>query len=138
MKALSLALLRISTGLLLCIWGFMKLFNPGDGQYVTDKYYLGFIQGEFIHQVWGAAEILLGLLVILGLWRTIIYPLQAVVLGVGALTVWKSLIDPLGFVFAEDQINLLFFPSSTVFFATLVLLAFRDDDTLSIDSKQDT
>ncbi len=138
MKPLSLLLLRLSTGLLLSVWGYMKLFDPDSGQYVTDKYYMGFVQSELIHQVWGAAEILLGLLVILGLWRTIVYPLQSVVLGIGALAVWKSLIDPLGVLFGEAQVNILFFPSSTVFFATLVLLAFRADDTLSIDSKRDT
>ena len=138
MKPLSLLLLRLSTGLLLSVWGYMKLFDPDSGQYVTDKYYVGFVQGELVHQVWGAAEILLGLLVILGLWRTIVYPLQSVVLGIGALAVWKSLIDPLGVLFGEAQVNILFFPSSTVFFATLVLLAFRADDTLSIDSKRDT
>ena len=138
MKPLSLLLLRMSTGLLLCIWGYIKLFEPDSGQHVTDKYYMGFVEGELIHQVWGAAEILLGLLVILGLWRAIVYPLQSVVLGIGALAVWESLIDPLGVLFGQDQVNLLFFPSSTVFFATLILLAFRADDTLSLDSKRDT
>ena len=83
----------------------------------------------------GGGEVLLGALVILGLLRIVTYPLQAIFLGVSTIFIWKHLVDPLSlFLWADgEKANLLFYPSSTVFFATLVLLAFRDHDALSLD-----
>ncbi len=72
----------------------------------------------------------------LGVFRKFVYPIQTIVLGLGLLAIWKYIADPLGlYLLTEETRNLLFFPSFTVFAATLVLLAFREDDTLSLDKK---
>jgi len=56
--------------------------------------------------------------------------------GLGVLAIWKYIADPLGlYLLTEETRNLLFFPSFTVFAATLVLLAFRSDDTWSLDAR---
>ena len=77
------------------------------------------------------------MLVILGIFRQIVYPLQALVLGAGAMAIWKYLLDPLGlYLLTEETRQVLFFPSSTVFAASIILLAFKDYDTLSLGGRK--
>lgn len=134
MKAITLLALRITTGALLIIWGAIKLSAPDAATRISDKYYSGIISADAIHTPLGLAQIILGGLVILGLFRKFIYPAQALVLVGGALAIWKYLIDPLGlYLLTEETRQVLFFPSSTVAIASLILIAFREYDTLSID-----
>lgn len=135
MKAATLLALRASTGLLLVVWGSMKLMNPAAGPGLSEKYYGGLLSGQTIQTGLAGAEVILGILVVLGLLRQVVYPVQALVLGFGALAIWRHLLDPLGlYLWAEGTSpNLLFFPSTTVFFTTLGLLAFRSEDTLTLD-----
>ena len=100
---------------------------------ISERYYYGLTSSEAIQYVLGGLQLALGVAVLLGLFRRVVYPVQAVVLGIGGLAVWKSIIDPLGFLFGAGNVNILFFPSITVFAATLVLLAFRDEDSVSLD-----
>ena len=79
---------------------------------------------------------MIGLLVCLGLFRRYVYPAQAVILCAGALAIWKYLLDPFGlYLLNAESRQVLFFPSLAVAAATLVLLAFRSDDRLSLDAK---
>jgi uncharacterized membrane protein YphA (DoxX/SURF4 family) len=85
--------------------------------------------------VYGVAEVIVGTLVVLGLFRRIAYPLQALILVPGALMLWRYLLDPLGgWLLSHEDSQILFFPSITVAGATLALIAFRDFDRLSLDS----
>lgn len=139
MKAISLLLLRISTGLLLIIWGHLRTQNPKSGIGLSEKYYNGLLNQEGLQAILGYAEIALGAFIILGLLRIIVYPVQALVLGAGAFFIWKHILNPIVSpfgvqLFEEGQRgNLLFFPSLTVFFATLILLAFREYDAIAVD-----
>ena len=66
--------------------------------------------------------------------RGLLIMLGVVVLGLGAAAIWKYIADPLGlYLLSEETRQVLFFPSSTVVVATLVLLAFRDDDQITLD-----
>ncbi len=134
MKAALLLALRTSTGALLMIWGSIKAFAPEQAMKVSDKYYDGAISAETLQTPIGVAQMLLGALVILGIFRRVIYPAQAIVLVGGALAIWKYMLDPLGlYLLTEETRNVLFFPSSTVAIATLILLAFKEYDTLTLD-----
>jgi hypothetical protein len=134
MKALSLLLLRTSTGALLIIWGMIKIAAPEAAIGVSDKYYQGFLSAKEIQMGLGAAEIALGAFVILGLFRAVVYPLQTLVLGLGLAAIWKYIADPFGmYLLTQETSQVLFFPSTTVFAATLILLAFKEHDTLSAD-----
>ncbi len=134
MQAASLLFLRVSTGLLLVLWGMIKLAEPAAAIGVSNKYYGGMVSVEMIQAPWGAVQIVTGLLVVLGLFRRIVYPLQAVMLCVGALAIWKYLLDPFGmYLLSREDSQILFFPSLCVAAATLVLLAFRAEDRLSLD-----
>lgn len=134
MKGILLLALRVSTGALLIIWGLIKVAAPDASVQVSDKYYSGVLSAASLQTPLGAAQIALGALVMLGLFRRIVYPLQAVVLVGGALAIWKYLVDPLGlYLLDEATRQVLFFPSTTVAVAALVLIAFKADDAFALD-----
>jgi len=135
MKQWSLAFLRGSVGLLLVLWGVIKIGSPEAAIRVSEKYYLGTLSAEALQRPMGVAEALLGLLVVLGVLRRVTLPLAAAVLVVGAFAIWRYLLDPLGlYLLNEDSRQVLFFPSLGIAAASLVLIAFRDEDRLSLDT----
>jgi uncharacterized membrane protein YphA (DoxX/SURF4 family) len=135
-KSWSLLLLRIGTGLLLVLWGTLRIISPAAGPGLANKYYSGFLNAEGIQIAFGAAEVAIGALVVLGLFRRIAYPLQALILIPGAILLWRYIVDPMGwYLMDKESSQILFFPSIVVAAATLVLLAFRDEDRLSLDAR---
>ena len=136
MKAYSLLFLRVSTGLLVVMWGLIKIMKPEAAIGVSNKYYGGSVSMEALQMPWGALQVIVGLLVILGLMRRFAYPLQAAILCLGALAIWKYLLDPFGmYLLAQGDNQVLFFPSLAVAAATLVIWAFKDEDRISLDVK---
>lgn len=136
MKSVSLLFLRISTGLLLIIWGVVRLGAPDIGKHVSEKYYSGIGNAIAVQTIWGVALLIIGILCVAGLWRRYSYVAQSVVLVTGALAIWKYLLDPLGlYLLTRETSQILFFPSLGMAAATIVLIAFRDDDTISLDHK---
>lgn len=135
MKSILLLLLRITTGALLIIWGLIKVMSPENAIGVSDRYYGGLLSAEALQPLLGWAQVALGVFVILGLLRMITYPLQALVLVAGALVIWQYILDPFGmYLVAEESRRILFFPSSTVAVASLIMLAFKSDDTIALDN----
>jgi len=136
LKPASLLLLRIGTGLLLILWGVLRVTSPAAGPGLADKYYSGLLNVPAVQTAFGAAEILVGALVVLGLLRRFAYPLQALVLIPGALMLWRYLVDPLGwYLLDRESSQILFFPSIAVAAASLVLIAFRNEDRWSLDRR---
>lgn len=134
MKAYSLLFLRVATGLLLVIWGLVRVIKPEVGAHVSETYYAGLGAAHAIQLGWGAILLVVGLLTIAGLWRRVAYTAQAVVLVFGALSIWKYLLDPFGmWLLDRESSQILFFPSLGMAAASLVLLAFVEDDRLSLD-----
>lgn len=135
MKAYSLLLLRFSTGMLIILWGLVKAVEPNAGMGVANKYYGGVGAMNALQVPWGIFQIAVGVLVILGIFRRIVYPLQAAILCIGALAIWKYLFDPFGmYLLSREDSQLLFFPSICLAAATLIQLAFRDEDRLAWDN----
>jgi putative oxidoreductase len=135
-KAASLLFLRVSTGLLCVIWGLVRIAEPKAGVGVNTKYYGGVLADVSWQMPWGVFMLIVGLLTILGLLRKYVYPLQAAILCVGALAIWKYLLDPLGlYLLDRETSQILFFPSLGIAAATLVLLAFKGDDAFALDNK---
>ena len=134
MKAYSLLFLRASTGLLISIWGLIKIISPQMSLAVSEKYYAGSVSSIELQTPMGLIQILFGIIIILGVFRKITYPAQAIFLGIGLLPIWQYILDPLGlYLLTPETRQVLFFPSLTVFAATLVIMAFKDDDVLSLD-----
>ena len=133
MKRWGLFLLRVTTGWLLVMWGIDKLVNVGHGQRVAEAFYLGIGSQAVVQNVFGVLQIILGALVVLGLWRKRAYPVAFVILMVTALGVWKSIIDPWGW-FLEGS-NVLFYPSAIIAAAALLLWGTMDEDRMTLDAK---
>lgn len=133
-KAGSLLLLRAGTGLLLVVWGALRVSSPATGPGLADKYYGGLLDAPLVQSGFGSAEIAIGLLVVAGLFRRMAYVGQALILVPGTIALWRYLLDPLGlYLLDREASQILFFPSITVAAATLILLAFREDDRWSAD-----
>lgn len=131
MKKITLLLLRVSLGWLLVIWGADKVFNVEHGLAVANKFYFGFLATQSALQIAGVLQILIGLAVVVGLARRWAYPVQLLLNSASLLAVFKSVLDPWGWFFTGS--NALFYPSLIIFAASLLLIAFREDDTWVLD-----
>ncbi|CAN5739942.1 MAG: DoxX family membrane protein [Gemmatimonadetes bacterium] len=131
MKAKSLLFLRVSIGVLMVFWGIDKLVNVEHGMEVSEYFYFGIFSMPLLIQAFGVLQILLGVLIVIGLARTFLYPALLVITGATALAVWRSIVDPWGWMLEGS--NVLFYPSLIIFAGSLVLWAFREEDTLALD-----
>jgi putative oxidoreductase len=135
LKPWSLLMLRVGTGLLLMIWGLLRVVMPEAGPGLSDRYYSGLFGGQTLQVAYGAGEALVGLLVVLGLFRRFAYPLQVLILVAGMSMLWRYLLDPFGlYLLSREDSQILFFPSITLAAASLVLLAFGNDDRFTLDA----
>ena len=132
MKRWGLFLLRLSTGWLLVMWGLDKFLDVEHGQRVAESFYLGIGSQAVVQNIFGGLEVLLGLLVMAGVWRKRVYPVMCVVLLITALAVWKSIIDPWGWFLDGSQV--LFYPSIIIFAGSMVLWGTMDQDEMTLDS----
>ena len=135
MKRWGLLLLRVSTGWLLVMWGLDKIVNVEHGQRVAESFYMGVGTQAIVLNVLGGLEALLGVFVVLGLWRRFAYPVTFVVLLITALAVWRSIIDPWGWFLDGSQV--LFYPSIIVFAGAMVLWGTKDEDEMTLDARLD-
>lgn len=129
-QSVSLLALRVSLGALMIVWGLDKLANPAHGVAVAGRFYFGLFDSASAMPVLGVAQIALGVLVVAGVARRYAYPALAAVTGMTLLGVWRSVVDPWGWVF--ERTNALFFPSLIIFAGVLVLVAFRELDELHL------
>ena len=134
MKPRSLLLLRASLGLLMLLWGVDKLVNVEHGLAVSERFYLGAFSSAALLKAFGAAQIALGALVVVGAARRYAYPVLLAVTGATLLGVWRSVVDPWGWYLTGA--NVLFYPSLIIFAGSLVLWAFRDEDRLALDHRR--
>lgn len=134
MKPLGLLLLRLSMGWLQVLWGLDKLVNVEHSVRVAESFYLGVGANATMLGVFGVAQIALGALIMLGLFRRFSYPLQTLIVLVTALGVWKSIVDPWGWVLEGS--NVLFYPSLIILAGALVLQGFQADDELALDKRR--
>ena len=135
MKATTLLLLRLSTGTYLVLWGLVKLLSQTKAVAVSEKYYSGLLSADIVNYVIGGVEVVAGVLVILGLLRSISYLIQLLFYIAGLLPILPYILDPFGAYLVESA-KLTFFPSTTLLFASLVLIAFKEFDTMSLDHKR--
>ncbi|WP_289030267.1 hypothetical protein [uncultured Paraglaciecola sp.] len=135
MQAISLLLLRVSTGLYLIFWGTVKLATTDKANAVSDKYYHGLLSGDLINLGLGSLQVIIGALVVTGLFRRISYYGQLVWYVMGLLPILPYIIDPFG-KYIADSAKLTFFPSTTLLFASLVLIVFKEYDSYSVDAKR--
>ncbi len=133
MKPWSLLFLRMTSGLLMAWWGLDKLLDAEHGVAVAERFYLGIGARTGFLQLFGVAQLLLGVGVVLGWQRRWLYPGLLAIAAATALGVWRSILDPWGLWL--ERTNALFYPSAIVLAGVLVLMAFREEDTLALDRR---
>lgn len=132
MKAIGICALRVATGWLLVLWGLDKIVDVEHGLRVTEAFYGGMLgNNASVHHVLGGLQVLLGVLVVLGLWRRLAYPVMFLLLAGTAIGVWKSILDPWGWVF--EGANALFYPSAIILAGAATLWGAMDDDQFVLD-----
>jgi putative oxidoreductase len=134
MKSFVLLLLRISVGLLIVWWGLDKIVDPAHGLAVSDRFYGGLLTWPALMPIFGGVQTLAGLLFMVGLFRRVVDPLVLLLNTASLLGVWRSIVDPWGWYM--EGTNALFFPSLTVFAASLLFLAIHNEETLVLDRRR--
>ena len=136
MKRWGLFLLRVTIGWLLVLWGIDKFQDVAHGQAVAEAYYFGIGTQAALLKVFGAVQIVIGALVVVGLWRKRIYPVMFAILLFTTIGVWKSIIDPWGWFL--DGSSVLFYPSAIIAAAALLLWGTTDEDEMTLDAVRTT
>jgi len=137
MKQLSLLLLRISTGIYLVFWGIIKLESQDVAVSISNKYYAGLLNADLVNYGLGGLQILVGVLVVIGLFRGFSYLAQAAWYLLGLIPIIPYILDPFG-VYLVESARLTFFPSTTLLFASMILIAFKEYDSMSLDARRGT
>lgn len=136
-QRISLLFLRVTTGFLLIWVGLDKLVNTKAPFAVRRNFELDDTTDAVLGLTAGGAEVVIGLLCVLGLMRRIMLPLQALINGFTAMSVWWAIIDPFRwYITGVDRIvfnSHVFYPTSITFAACILLIAFRRHDTMALD-----
>ncbi|WGH78468.1 hypothetical protein [Jannaschia ovalis] len=137
-RRLSLVLLRVTTGFLLIWFGLDKIVSGSAPLFVRRAFELSDGAAATIGLLTGGAEVAIGGLCVLGLFRSVALPLQAVINGITAAGVWWAIVDPFRWwVTGVDRIvfnSHVFYPTSITFAACLLLIAFRAEDRFALDT----
>jgi uncharacterized membrane protein YphA (DoxX/SURF4 family) len=133
MGTIGLLLVRVTMGWLMVLWGLDKIVNVEHSVRVAQAFYLGLGATAWIQTGFGVLQVILGILVILGFQRRYTYPGVFLIALVTALGVWRSILDPWGWVL--DGSNVLFYPSAIVLAASVVLWGMLDEDETALDNR---
>lgn len=125
-----LLILRLTLGLFLLQWAGEKFVLPkvAGGIY---SYFYGFQASLDLTYLLGAAEIVLALAVLLGVYRRFSYGAAFLVHATSVVATWRYLIDPYGLIWGEAQH--LFAAGVPVLAGFLLLYLVRDRDEWSFD-----
>ncbi|MDX1485547.1 MAG: DoxX protein [Alphaproteobacteria bacterium] len=130
----SLALMRISLGAFFLVWAIMKFVVPKTNIAIFNKFYGLNVDAE-ISMVFGAAEAVLAVLVMIGLWRTWSYGVAVLVHGFSQSASWRETLDPWA-LYLNDSPKLLFWAGVPVLAALIALWLLRDQDRWSVDGRR--
>ena len=115
----SLLLLRLGVFIVMFVWTLDKFLNPDHAAKVFENFYFIGGLGEEIMMVIGAAELLIILAFLAGLWKRFTYGFVMVVHGISTFSSWKQY---------TTDINLLFFAAWPMLATCIALYLLRDLD----------
>lgn len=129
----ALAVLRVSLGVFLLLWGVEKFVIPD----VTVRIWSGFygvgLAAALVPFV-GALESALALAITVGVWRRVTYGLGLLLHAVSVLSSWRQLIDPWG-LRSGGSPNHLFLAGIPVLAGFVALYLLRDRDAWTLDER---
>lgn len=137
-QRISLFLLRFTTGFLLIWVGLNKIVTAKAPFQIGRNFELDATTSALLGYASGGAQLLIGVLCVVGLWRRYALPLQAIIHGFTAASVWWAIIDPYRwYISGVDRIvfnSHVFYPTIITFAACVLLVLFRRQDTIALDS----
>ena len=120
---LCLLLLRLSLGLVMMVWSFDKILNPGHGAAVLEGFYGLSGVGEQVIRAMGVVQAVIVLGFILGIAKTWTYGAVLFMHAVTTLVSWSAYLEPLT--------NILFFSAWPMLAAFLTLFLLREEDRIA-------
>jgi hypothetical protein len=120
--SISLLLLRLSLGLVMMVWAFDKILNPGHGAAVLEGFYGLAGVGEQLIRMIGIAQGLIVLGFLLGVTKTWTYGAVLLMHAVTTLVSWSAYLKPLD--------NILFFSAWPMLAGLVTLFLLRDEDRI--------
>lgn len=127
----ALAVLRVSLGAFLLVWGLEKFAIPASTVRIWGTFY-GVTLASALVPVVGALESALALAIILGLWRRATYGLGLLLHAVSVFSTWRQLIDPWG-LRSGGSPNHLFLAGVPVLTGFVALYFLRARDSWTVD-----
>jgi uncharacterized membrane protein YphA (DoxX/SURF4 family) len=129
----ALAVLRVSLGVFLLLWGVEKFVIPEVTVQIWGGFYGVGLAAALVPLV-GALESALALAITVGLWRRATYGLGLLLHAVSVAATWRQLFDPWG-LRSGGAPNHLFLAGVPVLAAFLALYLLRDRDTWTLDER---
>jgi hypothetical protein len=120
---ISLLLLRLSLGLVMMVWAFDKILNPGHGAAVFEGFYGLAGVGEQAVRIVGIAQGVIVLGFLLGFAKTWTYGAVLFMHAVTTLVSWSAYLKPLE--------NILFFSAWPMLAGFVTLFLLRDEDRVA-------
>ncbi|WP_108661711.1 DoxX family protein [Acuticoccus kandeliae] len=137
-QSLSLLFLRVAAGFLLVWFGLDKIVAGHAPLAVQRSVDLEATLATAIGLATGAGEVVIGGLCVVGLWRKVALPLQALINGSTAAMVWWAIVDPFGwYITGVDRIvfnSHVFYSTIITFAACVLLITFQREDVWSLDA----
>lgn len=130
----TMPLLRVGMGLFLAAWGLDKLMATEGSIGIFSGFY-GIDVGALAIQAFGIAEILLGILLAVGLFRVSTAWIQLLVNGVSTVASWRQILDPWGVFGLTDGGTHLFLASIVITAASIVLVVNARDPRFTLDHR---
>ncbi len=130
--SVGLLILRVTLGLFLLQWAGEKFVLPQVSSGIFSHFY-GFDASLNLTYLVGAAEAVLALGILLGVYRRLTYGIGFLIHAVSVLATWRYLIDPYGLIWGEVQH--LFAAGVPVLAGFLLLYMARHKDVLTLDGR---
>lgn len=136
LQPFSLAFLRVTMGFLMIWWGLVKGLDTGVGKAVSENFYGGAFSLDTLLIAFGWLQVAIGAAIVVGFLLKYLLPIQLAINAFTAASVWYAIIDPFKLYLppqSEFAFTQLFYPSIIIVAASVVLIAFRGQDTIKVD-----
>lgn len=130
----TMPVLRIGMGVFLALWGVDKIVATEPAAGIFDHFY-GVEAGATLVQAAGAAEVLLGLLLAVGLFRVPVAWIALIVNAVSTFASWRQILDPWGILGLTDGGTHLFLASIVIMAANIVIVLNARDPWWTLDAR---
>lgn len=121
--SISLLLLRLSLGLVMMVWAFDKILNPGHGAAVLEGFYGLAGVGEQVIRLIGVAQALIVVGFLVGVAKTWTYGAVLLMHTATTLVSWSAYLEPLE--------NILFFSAWPMLAGLVTLFLLRAEDRIA-------